>query len=119
MGREFPSDLRSFFHECGFGFFSQGRKDAVSNPTLINRAIPPMGIADLMTDEGESWLSRGKRLPFHMPFFDTGESMFLCLDLDQDPCPVIWPHVASISPDLVSFYRRLTERAGFYLDLLG
>jgi hypothetical protein len=114
LGHEFPSELRKFFQEIGYGFYGEGIKD--SKRTHVNRVMDPTSIADILLDKSEPYRPHEGFLNGVMPFFDLGESTFLVLKPKTTlPNRVFWPDgVKVVSESLIEFFEELYVHADFY-----
>jgi hypothetical protein len=74
LGYEFPSELKSFFLEIGYGFLKGDFKGFHQN-TYTNRILDPVSIADILLEGVDSGQLHPETefLEGEMPFFEIGE----------------------------------------------
>ncbi|HUE74939.1 MAG TPA: SMI1/KNR4 family protein [Pirellulaceae bacterium] len=114
LGYEFPSELRAFYCEVGYGFWSQGVQDAEADRYVINRVIPPYEVAELVCNQENELRPHGGLAEGELPFFDLGERDYFVIKSHSDNPNRVWFYDTVLTESVVEFFDRLYERARFY-----
>ena len=125
LGCCFPSQLKTFYKELGYGFLI-----APENPPEgydfcgVNRIIDPLSLADIVLNgpDSEQIMPATYELlePGDLPFFEIGESSsFLLMKLNSDNPNAVWRYNIKIEDSFEKFIWRLYyESPWFYDDII-
>ena len=121
LGDKFPAELREFYIQIGFGILG------VNNDDFLNLVMSPSDVVDFVLGEGmfeNNYCRQDVNLQTKMVFFDTGDSVYLCLDLekkdDEGKCPVVYSsgiEYVYMAESLEEFLRKMDESPNYYDDL--
>jgi hypothetical protein len=116
LGVRLPEQLRTFYHEVGYGFFKSARPlTERSGFTYINRFLAPSQVADLLTGQDEEVSPSEGFDEGELPFFEVGDRLYLVIrPSTRHPNQVCWPYGDQISEDLIEFTKRLAVNPRFY-----
>jgi hypothetical protein len=116
LGFSFPSELKAFWLEIGYGFFKQGIED--TGLTHVNRVLSAKSVRRMLLDPSDLARPREGFPEGVMPFFDLGESTYLVLrPTSTHPHRVYWPGGKEvITETVVEFFTKLYRNASFYRD---
>lgn len=111
MMRKFPSQLKEFYLEIGYGFLCNDDK------TRINRLMDPNDIADFYCgDEEYSYVDKDIYKSNEMVFFDLGgEGDFLTLKLDGDDSGAVYCFGEKIASSLKDFIVKMDLNTNYYI----
>lgn len=121
LGYEFPSELREFYFQIGFGILG------VNNSDFLNMIMAPSDVVDFILGEGvfeDSGYRKDVDLQTKMIFFDTGDSVYLCLDLERKNndgiCPVVYSsgrEYVCIANSLEEFLKKMDKSPDYYDEI--
>jgi hypothetical protein len=116
LGYRFPSELREFFREIGYGFFK-----SASDPhdkrdyNYINRFLAPSQVADLLLGAEPDEIPSEGFGEGEIPFFEVGDQLYLVVrPTSVLPNQVCWPFGDHVADSLVEFTENLARDARFY-----
>lgn len=121
LGYMFPNELRELYIQIGYGVLG------VHNSDFLNMIMSPSNVVDFILGEGifeNSYCRQDVNLQTKMVFFDTGDSVYLCLDLEkrniEGICPVVYSsgmEYVYMAKSLDEFLRKMDEDPNYYDEL--
>lgn len=111
IGREFPSELKEFYSEIGYGFLCKEDK------THTNRIMHPSDIADFYCeDEVYNYVDRDLYESDELIFFDLGgEGDFLTLKLDEKDNGAVYYFGRKVAGSLKDFFIKMNQETNYYM----
>ncbi|WP_340371993.1 SMI1/KNR4 family protein [Peribacillus sp. FSL E2-0218] len=115
LGFRFPSELREFYLEVGYGFFKG------NNENSISRLMDPDTIADITLREGiyeydpdlEGIYEEADKLVF----YEVNEGVYLTLDLNDTQRTSVHFFDNKIADSLESFIKKVDEDNEYFFDI--
>ena len=113
MGLAFPSELRAFYQQYGYGFLPSGEDN-------INRILDPMSAAHLRRREEEfaTYPDLDLLAPYEkdkLVFFEVNESALFLIELGDGPRQAVYYYGEQIAPSLEDFITAYLRDERFYL----
>lgn len=111
MMNKFPSQLREFYLEIGYGFLCK------DDTTRTNRLMHPSDIADFYCkDEVYNYVDRDLYESNEMIFFDLGgEGDFLTLKIDEEDNGAVYYFGKKIADSLKDFLIKMDLETNYYM----
>ncbi len=124
LGFKFPDQLRKFYLEIGYGFFSHTHDRKIVQDCYANRLMDPTSVADiyLLGYESGQILPSVKFKPGYLPFFEIadGASFLFLKPQSENPNTVYGSLERIIEPSFEKFIWRLYyENPTYYLKDWG
>lgn len=112
MNISFPSDLKQFYLEVGYGFIKGQSANA------INRILGPGAVADFRLGEGIFEFAANLDALYDenkLIFFEVNEDVYISIDLELVNNPVFYFDI-SIASSLEDFFKKFLNNNEYYIN---
>lgn len=109
LGYSFPTILRAFYSEVGYGFIK-------GSPSFINRIMAPDDVADFMCDDEKyQYVDKSIYSENEMIFFHIADEDFLTIELLGENSGAIKYFDDVIAVDLIDFINRMLVNPNYFI----